>query len=39
MTEDMAKKTGSGAEEKRERGKEELIVGAREPKLSVRKVS
>ena len=39
MTEDMAKKTGSGAEENRESGKEELTVEAREPKLSVRKVS
>jgi len=35
----MAKKTGSGTEEKRERGKEELTVDATGPKLSVRKVS
>ena len=32
------KKMGSGAEKKRESGKEELIVEARELKLSVRKV-
>ena len=37
MMEDMAKKTGNRAQ--RESGKEELIVGVREPKLLVRKVS